>query len=195
MCGLSGSVLVELRTIEPMSKPISRILVMGALLAVFVSCASADITWTLNNVYFDYNAETNQAVGSFTVNTAVTGIVDWSIDISGTNPAGVFDFVPANSSVFSFAPTKIIFTDPTFNFITIFLPGGGGITNTPGTLPLLVNIGTGFTETSFNCAGCGTLRGSADPSITGTAVPEPTSILLVGGMLLAVAGTLRRRLS
>jgi len=69
------------------------------------------MNWTLNNVYFDLNTETNQAVGSFTVNRALTAIVDWSIDITGTNPLGVYDYLPSTSFVYSFSPSKILFSN------------------------------------------------------------------------------------
>ncbi len=166
-------------------------------LALTLSCTealAAPVTWTLSGVTFSDGAA---ATGSFKYDASTNTYSDWSISVgAGTMTAFNYDtsdsmlmtWYNADASGIGFwsnSPTRYI----NLNFASA-LTGAGGSVNLAA-----LGLGPGFGSgtDSWECGNCAGLRYINAGRVVGTAaVPEPATLLLVGGALVA-AGCVRRR--
>jgi hypothetical protein len=154
---------------------------LALLTLCFGVTASADVTWTLNDVVFN---DGGQAVGSFTLNSSGDP-VSWDIAVSGGDtaayPAVTFttgeptDFKGASQPEFANAPFTLYLVLGTLAPLT----NAGGIVDLDPNNALDCNNGPCRVMTSAGFLSSG-------------AAPEPVSVALAGVGLMCVA--LRRRL-
>ena len=160
-----------------------RLLFAALLLGGLATSASADITWTLNDVTFTNG---NTATGFFTTNDAVTTIGSFNIDVTGPATAAAFTATIADSADL---PSEVGFAISGFsefmNLYTIspLTSAGGTVLLTNPSPPSII---------SADCPGCGQLILKSDTELIGV-TPEPLSLVLFGTGLLLIAGLVRRR--
>jgi hypothetical protein len=171
-------------------KYISKILVFAGLAFAFASCASADITWTLNDVNLVRpGLGDNTITGFFTVDTGLDAVTNWDVLVTGTNtgadteytpvaPGVIYGFDNSSDVIFGFHPA----TPPNTQFL--ILDFATPLTNAGGTVDL--------TGASLACDGCSTLTSGYIVGAPAGTVPEPRfgAVLLLG---LAGLGFLTRR--
>jgi hypothetical protein len=158
-------------------KKLAMLFTMAGIALGFATRASAQITWTLNDVTFNNG---NTATGSFTTNAGVTAFE--SINVSVTGPDSAADFT-ATIGVDSYLPNLIGLGDSGFSeFLALFL-SPNSLTNAGGIVPIL---GGGFD--CPNSGPCGTLITNSDTELIGT-TPEPAT----GGLMLLGLGLLMRK--
>jgi hypothetical protein len=177
--------------------------VLTALVLVVLFCvpsiASADgITWDLSGVTFD---DTGTASGSF-VYDATTNTYS-SIDII-TTPGAAFGGATYTSlsSAFGSSSTGLLL-GPSGDLTgtpLLFLLLGSDLTNSGGTVPLIVSgenqSGEGTCDNS-DCSLNTLLRSTTAGQVVGTvSTPEPSALSLLGlGLVALLAGTAIRKLS
>ena len=164
-------------------KKLAMLLAIAAVVLGFATCASAQTTWTLEDVTFN---DGNTAVGSFSLNAALTSSTLISLTVSGsTTTAGEARDFTANTIAVTPAgsPTQVDFAyDPGFNpYLDLYF--ATPLTNAGGVVQLSVG---------YDCISglCGSL-------VTGELIgvtPEPGSMLLFGTGLLGAGFVMRRRL-
>jgi hypothetical protein len=170
-------------------KSISKISVIAGLAFAFASCASADVTWVLNNVTFSDGAT---AVGFFTTDPGFDTLDNWDINVTGSDLGANYHYQVGNSSPFDISSTEVsLAANPFAQFVIVF--PSSAMTNAGGTISLVTGLdvppGTGDCSAS---GPCGYLANNSTASITGTPTPEPRygAVLLIG---LAGIGLLTRR--
>jgi hypothetical protein len=163
-------------------KTLTKLTAISGLALGFAACASAQVTWTLNDVFFNNG---NSATGSFVTNSSLE-VTSYSLVVSGpTTPqaftASIFvdDYLP--SQELGFASSG--FSD----YVDLYF--ASPLTNAGGTIPFV----PGLYGIGFDCGGgggCGTLLigGGYTPELIGS-TPEPAT----GGLLLLGFGMLMRK--
>ena len=160
----------------------SRTGIMAALLVGFGTCASADITWTLNNVSF---SDGTTLTGGFTTNAAVNGL-------DGTTVAAN-DFTIVGE-VLTQLPGEIGFYSSGFAAY-VDLAFSSPLTNAGGVIDIVSSSVTYGGHTYFTGdSGQGTISGNANVNGGGGSVPEPSAFILLA-TVMGVLGvsTIRRR--
>jgi hypothetical protein len=164
---------------KELMKMITKLLTIAGLAFAFATCASADITWTLNDVTF---TDGNSATGFFTTDLGITTINSFSIVVGNANP---LDSFTAAIMVNAYLPSEIGIANSDWSkYVDLYL--SSPLTSAGGK----VNIASGF-----DCPTCGVLIVHSDTGVTGvvgSTVPEPRfgAVLLIG---LAGLGFLARR--
>jgi len=158
-----------------------RLLAAALFFAGFTTCASADITWTLNDVTFDNG---NEATGSFVTDNTALILEGFSIDVTGPGiPNSAFT---AELGIGTYLPGLVGFANSDFSkYISlVFSPD---LTSAGGTVPIAsgYDCPSGFT--------CGTLITNDDTEVVGVLTPEPSSLLLFGSGLIGVGVWMRLR--
>jgi hypothetical protein len=149
--------------------------------------ASADVTWTLSDVYFSNG---NEATGSFTINDAFTVIESASFDVTGTDSNSTFTVTSLDLADLPGAIGFGLF--PQY----VNLVAAADLTSAGGTISLIPSMGASVNCPGLPTEGCGLLL-SGDgftPEIIGFVTPEPLSLLLFGTGLVAIMGIARRKL-
>jgi hypothetical protein len=164
---------------KELMKNITKLLTIAGLAFAFATCASADITWTLNDITFSNG---NTATGFFETDNAITTIDLFSINVTGPATGAAF---AATVMVNAYLPSEIGIATTSFSeYVDLYL--ASPLTSAGGT----VKIGSGY-----DCPGCGTLILNSDTGVTGvttSATPEPRfgAFLVMG---LVGLGFLARR--
>jgi hypothetical protein len=168
----------------------SRAIVLAALLVGLCTCASADITWTLNNVIFtDGTTVTGTFTTSFNGSGDANAIVSNAIIVSSF-PVAIIDQNNLPGEV-SFASTG--FADSVALAFDSLLTSAGGVIDIAQSYSYIDGTYYFTGDTAQ-----GTISASADVNGGGTTgastVPEPSAIVLFGTvMAILSAGAIRRR--
>jgi hypothetical protein len=168
-----------------------KFLALAVFFAGFATYASADTVWNVNATFFRPGEGTNTVTGSFTVNSALSGLVAWNLDVTGTSLTGAnYDYTgPAgNSTLYSFTNSEITLgSNPFVEYMELVFDS-----------PLPTNAANGTTinldSSSYVCPGCGTLVSGSITAGPFTPVPEPSSMLLFGSGLTGLLGFIRHKL-
>ena len=160
-----------------------RALAMAAIFCLAGSRVQAGtVTWFLSDVTFSDSAT---AVGQFTYNADTNALTAFNISVTGSSffPTG-FDFTPADSSSFSVSATGFDlanFSNPVMP--ELLLSFTTAMTDAGGTIPLTTGV-TGDCWTVNGGSPCGTVSGG--DITTASSAPEPASLPLLGGGVLAL---------
>jgi len=168
-------------------KTIINLLALSGLITGFTTCAAADTVWNLDAT-FSYNTFANTATGTFELDPS-NDLVTWDITVNGTNGPADNVYTPGDSIAIFPDLTHLDFYDgSTGQYIDLYLQSP--LTNAGGTIELLYGDGGETSNSTIVCAGCGTL----DSGLVSTfAIPEPSSICLLGGAAGLLAFSLLRR--
>ena len=184
----------------PSAKKATSILTVLAMVLTCAAASAAPINWTLNNVTF---VDQGTATGSFIFDADLGQVLSWSLSTQGGSTA---PFAPGPNPYDSAmlghtaSVSNCVESPQCFNFqngapnfdlrlgVLAPLTNAGGIV-TLG--PLHPGNSSGF-ATNFECVSCSPFRNIASGTLD-AAVPEPTTILLLG-LGLAGLGFARRRL-
>jgi hypothetical protein len=165
-------------------KKLAMLITVTGLALGFATCASAQVTWTLSDVYFDNG---NTATGFFTTNSSLS-VTSFSLQVTGPDTAQDFT---ASTFVDSYLPNTVGFANSDFSeYVDLYLISS--ITNAGGVIP----FGTSIYGNGSDCGGsggCGTLLigDGYTPELNGT-TPEPAT---VGLMLLGLGLLLGTRIA
>jgi len=187
-------------------------------LTTLVSVASASTIWVFNNTVLQgsvWNPTTQTSTpvtetvtGSFTVNTAVTALLSFNVNVSGN--WAQFNHL-YDSTVSGNASTFPAIAGPANNFALTFWAGNiylsielvAPLFETAAPAQILLSLNSGFNamgDGTYTCYGpCASLTSVGYVSTTGTsragtdAVPEPATLALVGIGAVLAASRLRRR--
>ena len=161
----------------------AKLLPVLLLVCGFSARASAQVTWTLNDVTFTNG---NTASGIFTTNSDVSGFLSFSLTVSGSDSAAAFTATQMDAAVL---PNIVGFANSDFSeYVALFT--ASPLTNAGGTIAL---VNPSLTLQSVDCPGCGVLIINSDTELIGV-TPEPPSgrLMLAGVVLLTGAWFLRR---
>ena len=165
-----------------MAGPGARLLAAAALaLALGAVEVRADHIFTLSDVTFN---DGGRATGMFTTNDALTSLVSYDILTSGGTLAG-FDYTPGTTTSFSSLPAILVLETASLDHLIQLTFTGLTVAGAP------ITIGQ---FDSFEQVPGGTHRQVVAGSVVvGTAVPEPSSLVLAGTAALAGLGLWARR--
>jgi len=159
----------------------ARFLILATIVLGFATSASAQVTWTLNDVTFTNG---NTATGTFTTNAAVNDFLSFSITVTGSDSSAAFTATQMDAGAL---PDIVGFANSDFSkYVALFT--ASALTNAGGIIPL-VNT----PNQSVDCPGCGVLVLNSDTELIGV-TPEPSTagFMLVGLALLMGTWFLRR---
>jgi hypothetical protein len=164
-----------------------KLLAAALFFAGIATYASADVTWTLSDVYFSNG---NEATGSFTINDAFTVIESASFVVTGTDLSSTFTVMSLDLADLPGAIGFGIF--PQY----VNLVAAADLTSAGGTISLIPAMGASVNCPGPPAEGCGLLLSGNGytPEIIGFVTPEPLSLLLFGTGLMAIMGIAHRKL-
>src|SRR5215472_14345461 len=119
-------------------REIMRLIQIMALCMILTAAASADTTWTLNNVTFTDGAT---ATGFFTIDSTFDALTAWDINVQGSNLGADFHYTssPQNSNFFNISSTEVAVASSPFAEFAILFPNSP-MTNAGGTLSLVTGL-------------------------------------------------------
>jgi hypothetical protein len=149
------------------------------------------LTWTLTDAVFN---DQTTASGSFTYDATLDVYSNWNITVqNGTLSA--FNYDTSNSQLDSsnMDSTGVLFVDTAFDRYINF-NFASALTDAGGTVSFdFTPFFTSFDSGSWECGNCSPVREFVSGAVTtATSVPEPSTLLLLGTLLLG-AGFVRRR--
>ncbi len=164
------------------------LLLAGLALVVSTWRASADTVWDVNAT-FSYDGLTNNASGSFTLDSSLD-LVTWNLMVDGTNTPADNDYTTGDSIAIYPDQTHLDFYDGGTNqYIDLYF--ASPLSTAGGTINLLYGDGGESSDSTIVCDGCGTLVSGNVSTLS--AVPEPSSIAVcLAGMLALILFSRRR---
>jgi hypothetical protein len=106
-------------------------------------------------------------------------------------PSGSMCFNFSSGTVKVLAGTSVVFTDSLSGGLTLKTSNAGSV---DAILATMTGITSGSATASFDFSGGKITAGSENVAFNSSTVPEPGTLFLMGGGLLGLAGTFRRKL-
>jgi hypothetical protein len=167
------------------------VLALALLSCLSISASAASITWTLTNVGFK---DGGIATGSFTFDTIVGKPTAWNISVSLGDTANFAPFIYTTANGILSTPTDnyFLFSNAFTRYLS--LATAAALPTSGGTVALVLGDGkcdAGFSNEANGSHGCREVTSGSLVGVAATATPEPTTLLLTGLGIAALA--LRRR--
>jgi hypothetical protein len=163
---------------------------LAALLTVGEALA-APVTWTLTGATFD---DGTVATGSFVYNAATNAYSNWHVFTQASPVLSAFTY-DNTTSFTNFTTANHVLFATNIRYITMLF--AANMTDAGGTINIALTPGGGTPSNgSYECNNCGSVRWFTGGAITAAApqaVPEPTSMALLLGVLPLMALMRRRR--